>query len=91
MVGIARRHANVFINLSSHRPKYIAKPGSGWEMLLQFGNTLLQDQIVFASGANDLGVAVSTLVSEVRELPLKPQTIEKWLFGNATRLFVESG
>ncbi|MCX6026917.1 MAG: amidohydrolase family protein, partial [Chloroflexi bacterium] len=56
LVGLARRHRNVYINTSSHRPKHLATPGSGWEMLMQFGNTLLQDQVVFASGAGDLGL-----------------------------------
>lgn len=87
MVGVARRHRNVFINTRSHRPKYLATPGSGWEMLMQFGNTLLQDQIVFSSGAEELGLPVSTLVEEVRGLPLKEKVIEKWLHHNAEKLF----
>jgi predicted TIM-barrel fold metal-dependent hydrolase len=49
MVGVARRHRNVRISTAGHRPRYLAVPGSGWEMLMQFGNTLLQDQVVFAS------------------------------------------
>jgi predicted TIM-barrel fold metal-dependent hydrolase len=87
MVGVARRHRNVFINTRSHRPKYLATPGSGWEMLMQFGNTLLQDQIVFSSGAEELGLPVSTLVEEVKALPLKEKVIEKWLYFNAEKLF----
>jgi hypothetical protein len=87
MVGIARRHRNVYINTRSHRPKYLAKHGSGWEMLMQFGNTLLQDQIVFSSGAEELGLPVSALVKEVKALPLKDKVIEKWLYHNAEILF----
>ena len=87
MVGVARRHRNVFINTRSHRPKYLATPGSGWEMLMQFGNTLLQDQIVFSSGSEELGLPVSTLVEEVKALPLKEKVIEKWLHFNAEKLF----
>jgi predicted TIM-barrel fold metal-dependent hydrolase len=87
LVGVARRHQNVYINTSSHRPKHLATPGSGWEMLLQFGNTLLQDQIVFASGADDLGLPVSMLVEEMKALPLKDHVREKWLYGNARRVF----
>lgn len=87
LVGVARRHQNVYINTSSHRPKHLATPGSGWEMLLQFGNTLLQDQVVFASGADDLGLPVSLLVEEMKALPLKEEVREKWLYRNAQRVF----
>ncbi|MGA2110644.1 MAG: amidohydrolase family protein [Anaerolineales bacterium] len=87
LVGVARRHRNVYIDTSSNRPKHLATPGSGWEMLMQFGNTLLQDQIVFASGAGDLGLPIRQIVEEMRALPLKESVKEKWLYQNALRLF----
>ena len=87
LIGLARRHRNVFIDTSSHRPKYIGVPGSGFEMLLQFGNTLLQDQIVFGSGVGDLGLPIEQVVNEMRALPLKAHVMEKWLYVNARRLF----
>jgi len=91
MIAVARRHQNVYINTSAHRPKYLAFPGSGWEMLMQFGNTLLQDRIVFASGwANyfpySKGVIMNVL-REMRALPLKEDVKEKWLYKNAAKLF----
>jgi len=87
LVGVARRHSNIYIDTSSHRPKHLATPGSGFEMLFQFGNTLLQDQVVFASGADDIGLPVSQLVEEMKALPLKDKVMEKWLYGNAQRIF----
>jgi predicted TIM-barrel fold metal-dependent hydrolase len=87
MIGVARRHKNVYIDTSSHRPRHLATPGSGWEMLLQFGNTLLQDQVVFASGASDLGLPLDLIVEEMESLPLKDKVKEKWLYQNALRLF----
>jgi predicted TIM-barrel fold metal-dependent hydrolase len=87
LIGLARRHPNVYINTSSHRPKHLATPGSGWEMLMQFGNTLLQDQVVFASGASDLGLPTRQIVEEMKALPLKNAVKEKWLYRNALRLF----
>jgi predicted TIM-barrel fold metal-dependent hydrolase len=87
LIGVARRHRNVFIDTSSHRPKYIGVPGSGFEMLLQFGNTLLQDQIVFGSGVGDLGLPIEQVVNEMKALPLKAHVMEKWLYTNARRLF----
>jgi hypothetical protein len=87
LVGLARRHQNVYIDFSSHRPKYLAVPGSGFEMLLQFGNTLLSERVVFASGAGDLGLSLETIVSEIKDLPLKEEVKEKWLYKNARNLF----
>ena len=87
LIGVARRHANVYIDTSSHRPKYLAMAGSGFEMLMQFGNTLLQDRIVFASGVGDLGLPINQIVQEMKELPLKEAVKEKWLYNNAINLF----
>jgi predicted TIM-barrel fold metal-dependent hydrolase len=91
MVGVARRHQNVYINFSAHRPKYLGTPGSGWEMLIQFGNTLLQDRVVYASGWSNYfsyskGV-IRKVIDEVMGLPLKDAVKEKWLYKNAARLF----
>lgn len=87
LIGVARRHANIYIDTSSHRPKYLAMAGSGFEMLMQFGNTLLQDRIVFASGVGDLGLPIEQIVQEMKELPLKDAVKEKWLYHNAAALF----
>jgi predicted TIM-barrel fold metal-dependent hydrolase len=87
MVGVARRHQNVYISTAAHRPKYFAVPGSGWEMLMQFGNTLLQDKVVFASSWWTYGLPVKQVIQEMRALPLKEIVKEKWLYENAARLF----
>lgn len=87
LIGVARRHKNVYIDTSSVRPKYLAVPGSGYEMLIQYGNTLIQDQIVFGSAANDLGLPLEDIVNEMKALPLKPSVKEKWLYYNARKLF----
>ena len=86
LIGVVRRHQNVYIDTSSHRPKYLAVPGSGFEMLMQFGNTLLQDRIVFASGSGDLGLPIGQIVKEMQALPLKDEVKEKWLYKNAQQL-----
>jgi len=91
MIGVARRHQNVYISTEAHRPKHLATPGSGWEMLMQFGNTLLQDRIVFASGWGSYFMyskdVIKKVIQEVRALPLKEEVKEKWLYKNAARLF----
>ena len=87
MVGVARRHRNVYISTAGHRPKYFATPGSGWEMLMQFGNTLLQDQVVFASSWWTYDMPIGQVVDEMKALPLKDSVKDKWLYQNARRLF----
>ena len=83
LVGIAWKHSNVYIEIGAVAPKYLATPGSGWETLLQFGNSLLQNQVLFAT---DSMIPFERAVTELRELPLKPEVTEKWLGGNAAEL-----
>jgi hypothetical protein len=87
LVGLARRHSNLYIDFAAHRPKYLAKPGSGFEMLLQFGNTLLQDRILFASSWITLGLPLKQVAGEVMDLPLKDSVKKKWMGENAARIF----
>jgi predicted TIM-barrel fold metal-dependent hydrolase len=86
LVGIARRHQNLYVDLASHRPAHIPKPGSGWEMMLQFANTLLQDRILFASGWMTLGMRPAEVVAEFETLPIRDNVRPKWMGGNAARL-----
>ena len=83
LIGVAWKHERVYIEIGAVAPKYIGTPGGGWEMLLQFGNTLLQDRVLFAT---DNMIPFQRAVDELRALPLKPEVTEKWLGGNAARL-----
>jgi predicted TIM-barrel fold metal-dependent hydrolase len=87
MVAVVRRHPNLHLDTSAHRPKYFAQPGSGWEMLLQFGNTLIQDKVMVGISAALIGQPHETLIQEYLDLPLKDSVKEKWLYGNAARVF----
>jgi hypothetical protein len=86
MVALARRHPNLYIDTAAHRPRHFGTPGSGWEMLLQFGNTLLQDKVMVGISWLTVGQSYETLINEYLELPLKDAVKEKWLYGNAARL-----
>ena len=66
------------------RPKYSGTPGTGWETLIQYGNTIIKDKVMYASKWPLLELKQS--VDEMRELPLKPEVKEMWLSGNAKRL-----
>jgi hypothetical protein len=83
MMAVAWKHPNVYIELGGVSPKYFAAPGSGWEPLMRYGNTLLQDQVLFAT---DSMLPPKRCVDEIRALPLKDEVKEKWLGRNAARL-----
>ena len=56
-------------------------------MLMQYGNTLLQDRIVFASSWMTYSLPIKQVVEEMLALPLKDSVKEKWLYHNSRRLF----
>jgi predicted TIM-barrel fold metal-dependent hydrolase len=83
---LAWKHPNVYLELAAHRPRYFAAPGAGWEPLLRFGQTTIQDKVLYGTGAFLLGRRPADLVEEMRALPVRPEALEKWLAGNARRL-----
>jgi uncharacterized protein len=87
MVALVRRHPKLYMDTSAHRAKYLGQRGSGWEMLLQFGNTLIQDKVLVGLSAGLVGQPHETLIQEYLALPLKDTVKEKWLYGNAARVF----
>jgi len=87
MVALVRRHPNLHLDTSAHRPKYFAETGTGWDMLMRFGNSLIQDKVLVGLSAVLIGQSYETLIQEYLDLPLKDAVKEKWLYGNAARLF----
>jgi predicted TIM-barrel fold metal-dependent hydrolase len=83
LVGLMRRHPNLYCDTSAHHPTYFGVPGSGWEMFLQFGNTLLQNKIMVGFSKDSFGLTIPQAVALYEKLPLKDKVIEKWLYGNA--------
>jgi uncharacterized protein len=83
LVAVAWKHPTVYIEIGAISPRYIAKPGTGWEPLVVYGQSLLQDRVLWAT---DSMLPFSRSLAEARELPIKPEVLEKWLGGNASRL-----
>lgn len=81
-IAVAWKHRNVYLELGGLSPKYLAKPGSGWEPLLAYA-TVLQDQLLFAT---DSVVSHGRIVKELDGLPLKEAIKEKLLYRNAARI-----
>lgn len=85
MVGLLRRHPNLYCDTAAHRARHFATPGSGWEQFLQFGNTLLQDKVMVGLSARLIGISLSEAIEEYEALPLKESVKKKWLYSNAAR------
>lgn len=86
-VAVAWRHENVYIEPSAFRWKYLATPGSGWEPLLRYGDTTIADKVLFGSLWPVVGTPLGVAIDEAKALPLKPETLEKWMRLNARRLY----
>jgi predicted TIM-barrel fold metal-dependent hydrolase len=84
MMAVAWRHSNVHLDISAIRPRYIAKPDSGWETLMCYGNSLLQDRVLF--GTAWPAQAFKESIEDILALPLKEEVKKKWLGGNAKKL-----
>jgi len=83
MVAVAWKHPNVYIEIGAVAPKYIGTPGTGWDPLMVYGNSLLQDRVLFAT---DNMLPHKRCVEELKSLPLKQAVKEKWLGLNAAEL-----
>ena len=84
LMAVLWRHDNVFMDISAINPAYMTKPGSGWESLLCYGNSLLQDRVLF--GTSWPARQFKESVDGVMALPLKEEVKKKWLGGNAKKL-----
>jgi predicted TIM-barrel fold metal-dependent hydrolase len=87
MVGLLRRHPNLYCDTSAHHPRYFAQPGSGWEQFMQFGNTLLQDKVMVGISLGSVGIPYKESIALYEALPLKDHVIDKWLYSNARKFW----
>jgi predicted TIM-barrel fold metal-dependent hydrolase len=86
LVAIATRHRNIYVDFACRRVKHMIDSGSGYEMLIYYGNRILQDKILFASGWGTAMVPLAQLIAECDELPLKESVRQKWMYDNAARV-----
>lgn len=85
LIAVAWRHANVYIGVTAVRPKYLNVANTGYEPLLTYGNSVLQDRIIWGS-AFPMQPIERTL-AELMELPLKDEVKRKWVHDNCARFF----
>jgi predicted TIM-barrel fold metal-dependent hydrolase len=84
MVAVARKHPHVFLEFGGLAPKYVGSPGTGWEPVFRFMNSLLSKQVLF--GTDWPVFPMERAIAEWRGLGLKPAVLEALLAGNANRL-----
>jgi predicted TIM-barrel fold metal-dependent hydrolase len=84
-VSVAWKNPNVYIDVAGIMPRYIAMDGAGYEPIFRFGNSVLQDKILW--GTDWPLIDMKRSVAQIKELPLKEEVFEKWTYKNATRLF----
>ncbi len=83
---VAWKHPNVYLELGAHRPRYFAAPGAGWDALMRYGQTTIQDKVLYGTGGFLINRTPKELIDEMRELPVAPKILDKWMYGNAARL-----
>lgn len=83
--AVARRHPTVFLEFGALAPKYVARPGTGWDVLFSMMPNLLREQILFASDWPMM--QPSRLLKEWRSTGLDERTLQALLHDNSQRLF----
>jgi len=85
LVAVARRHPTVFLEFGGLAPKYVAKPGTGWDAIFGMMPNVLRQQILYSS---DYPVMhPQRALAEWRASGLREDTLHALLHDNAARLF----
>jgi predicted TIM-barrel fold metal-dependent hydrolase len=87
--AVARRHPTVYLELGGLAPKYVMRPGTGWDTLAGYLNNVLSEQVLFAT---DWPVfSPERALREWRGSGLRPEALDRLLAGYARSLFGEPG
>ena len=81
------KYDNFYADTSSHRPKYLSMPDTGWDMFMRYANSTIQDKILFGSDWLSIGMHIKDVLKEVEQWPLKDSVKEKFFYKNAARVF----
>ncbi|MGW1296354.1 amidohydrolase family protein [Streptomyces sp. NPDC002533] len=86
----AARHPGVHLEFSSHRPRHMPKPGSGWEPLLHHARGLARDRVLFGTSTWVNPAPTAALADELAGLALPAEVTTAWLSGNAEALMARA-
>lgn len=83
--AVARRHPTVFLEFGALAPKYVAKPGTGWDAMFGMMPNVLRDQILY--GSDWPMMQPRRALAEWRASGLPEEALEALFCTNAQRLF----
>lgn len=83
--AVARRHPTVYLEFGALAPKYVARPGTGWDVLFGMMPNLLRDQILY--GSDWPVMAPGRALAEWRASGLPQDALDALFFRNAQMLF----
>jgi predicted TIM-barrel fold metal-dependent hydrolase len=83
--AVARRHPTVFLEFGGLAPKYVARPGTGWDALFGMMPTLLREQVLY--GSDWPVMAPRRALAEWRDAGLPDAALRALLHDNCQRLF----
>lgn len=83
--AVARRHPTVYLEFGGLAPKYVARPGTGWDALFAMLPNLLRDQVLY--GSDWPVISPERAVREWRESGLDEASLQALLHDNTTQLF----
>lgn len=83
--AVARRHSTVHLEFGAIAPKYVARPGTGWDAMFAMMPNLLRDQILY--GSDWPMMQPGRALTEWRDSGLPEAALDALLGGNARRLF----
>lgn len=83
--AVARRHPTVYLEFGGLAPKYVARPGSGWDTLFGMLPTVLRGQVLY--GSDWPVMAPRRALAEWRAAGLDDGALQALLHDNAAGLF----
>ncbi|MEO9137925.1 MAG: amidohydrolase family protein [Jatrophihabitans sp.] len=83
--AVARRHPTVFLEFGALAPKYVARPGSGWDALFGMMPNVLRGQVLY--GSDWPMMAPERALREWRESGLDDVALQALFHRNAAELF----
>lgn len=83
--AVARRHPTVYLEFGALAPKYVAKPGTGWDAMFGMMPNVLRSQILY--GSDWPMMQPSRALAEWRASGLPQAALDALFFENAQTLF----
>jgi uncharacterized protein len=83
--AVARRHPTVYLEFGGLAPKYVARPGTGWDPIFGMIPHVLRDQVLH--GTDWPVMTPERSLAEWRASGLPQPALDALLGGNAARLF----